>query len=129
VRSQRSCFAGKKPVSPKRLKAEERRIQRLTIAKELSSIYGFENTTAKAIAAAAGVTEAIVFRHFGSKQGLYSNILDRKANKIEIDTWGSELNHLARCENDEALVLSVVKHILEADRRDPQFKRLLLQAV
>jgi TetR/AcrR family transcriptional regulator len=106
-------------VVPKRLKAEERRIQLLKIAKELSSIYGFNNTTAKAIAAAAGVTEAIVFRHFGFKQELYSNILDRKANEIEIDNWGFELNYLARCENDEALVLSVVEHILEADRRDP----------
>jgi AcrR family transcriptional regulator len=69
-----------------------------------------------------------VFRHFGSKQGLYANILDRKAEEIGIDDWGSELDRLAKSENDEALVLSVIRHILEADRRDPQFRRLLLQA-
>jgi len=40
----------------------------LRIAKELFSEHGFENTVAKAIAVAAGVTEAIVFRHFGLKQ-------------------------------------------------------------
>jgi len=114
--------------SRKRLKAEERRIQLLRIAKELFSEYGFENTTAKAIAEAAGVTEAIVFRHFGSKQELYANILDRKADEIGIDNWGSELATFAKCENDEALVLSVITHILEADRQDPQFQRLLLQA-
>ena len=119
---------GKKPPPQKRLKAEERRIQLLRIAKELFSEHGFENTTAKAIAAAAGVTEAIVFRHFGSKQELYANILDRKADEIGIDKWGAELHYFAKCENDEALVLSVVRHILEADRRDPQFRRLLLQA-
>jgi TetR/AcrR family transcriptional regulator len=119
---------GKKPPPQKRLKAEERRIQLLGIAKELFSEQGFENTTAKAIAAAAGVTEAIVFRHFGSKQELYANILDRKADEIEIDKWGAELDHFVKCENDEALVLSVVQHILEADRRDPQFRKLLLQA-
>jgi TetR/AcrR family transcriptional regulator len=119
---------GKKPPPQKRLKAEERRIQLLRIAKELFSEHGFENTTAKAIAAAAGVTEAIVFRHFGSKQELYANILDCKADEIGIDKWGAELDHFAKCENDEALVLSVVQHILEADRRDPRFRKLLLQA-
>jgi len=119
---------GKKPRPQKRLRAEERRIQLLRIAKELFSEYGFENTTAKAIAAAAGVTEAIIFRHFRSKQELYANILDLKADEIGIDQWGTELSHFAKCENDEALVLSVVQHILEADRRDPQFRRLLLQA-
>lgn len=125
---QETCSIGKKRPPQKRLKAEERRIQLLRIAKELFSERGFENTTAGAIAAAAGVTEAIVFRHFGSKQELYANILDRKADEIGIDKWGAELHHFAKCENDEALVLSVVKHILEADRRDPQFRRLLLQA-
>jgi len=119
---------GKQSTSPKRLKAKERRIQLLRIAKELFSGYGFENTTAKAIAAAAGVTEAIVFRHFKSKQELYANILDRKADEIGIDNWGSELHQLAKCEDDEALVLSVVKRILEADRQDPQFRKLMLQA-
>jgi len=78
MRTQRTYSIGKKPTPQKRLRAEERRSQLLRIAKELFSEHGFENTTAKSIAAAAGVTEAIVFRHFGSKQELYANILDRK---------------------------------------------------
>ena len=90
--TQGTCSVGKKPTPQKRLKAEERRIQLLRIAKELFSEHGFENTTAKAIAAAAGVTEAIVFMHFGSKQELYANILDRKADEIGIDQWGAELH-------------------------------------
>ncbi len=129
MRTQGTRSIGKQPASQKRrLKAPERRIQLLRIAKELFSEHGFENTTAKEIAEAAGVTEAIVFRHFGSKQELYANILDRKAEEIGIDDWGSELDRLAKSENDEALVLSVIRHILEADRQDPQFRRLLLQA-
>ncbi len=126
--TQGTSSIGKEPLPQKRLKAGERRIQLLRIAKELFSERGFERTTARAIAAVAGVTEAIVFRHFGSKQELYANILDRKADEIGIAKWGAELHHFAKCENDEALVLSVVQHILEADRRDPQFRRLLLQA-
>jgi TetR/AcrR family transcriptional regulator len=116
------------PIVRKRLKAEERRSQLLRIAKELFSECGFENTTTRAIAAAAGVTEAIIFRHFASKEELYANILDHKADEIGIETWGAELHNFAACKDDKALVLSVVKHILEADRRDPQFQKLMLQA-
>jgi TetR/AcrR family transcriptional regulator len=116
------------PVLRKRLKAEERRSQLLRIAKELFSECGFENTTTKAIATAAGVTEAIIFRHFASKEELYASILDCKADEIGIKAWGDELQHFAECEDDEALVLSVVKHIMDADYQDPQFQRLMLQA-
>jgi len=114
--------------SRKRLKADDRRNQLLKVAKELFAKHGFENASTKAIAAAAGVTEAIIFRHFTSKQELYANILDRRADEIDINTWRAELDHYAKCEDDEALVLSVVKRILESDRLDPQFQRMLLQA-
>jgi TetR/AcrR family transcriptional regulator len=128
MRTQEIRSMDNHPALPKRLRAEERRSQLLKIAKRLFSECGFENTTTKAIAAAAGVTEAIIFRHFASKEELYANILDRKADEIGIETWGAELRHFAAREDDKALVLSVVKHILEADRRDPQFQKLMLQA-
>ena len=59
---------------------------------------------------------------------LYTSILDRKADEINIEAWGAELDNFAECENDEALIHSVVKHILEANRQDPQFHKLMLQA-
>jgi TetR/AcrR family transcriptional regulator len=111
-----------------RLKAEDRRKQLLGIAKKLFAGNGFENTTTKAIAAEAGVSEAIIFRHFASKEELYANILDQKADEIGIRTWGAELSASAAKTDDEALVFSVVKHILEADRKDPEFRKLMLQA-
>jgi TetR/AcrR family transcriptional regulator len=116
------------PESRKRLRADERRNQLLGIAKELFSEFGFENTHTKTIAAAAGVSEAIIFRHFSSKEVLYKSILDCKADEIGIKAWGAELHHFAEREDDEALVFSVVKHVLEADRKDSQFQRLMLQA-
>jgi TetR/AcrR family transcriptional regulator len=128
MRTHASRSRSNPPSLRKRLKAEERRSQLLKIAKRLFSECGFENTTTKAIAAAAGVTEAIIFRHFASKEELYANILDRKADEIGIKAWGAELHHFAECADDEALVLSVVKHILDADRQDPQFQKLMLQA-
>jgi len=128
MRTRDICSGDNSPASRKRLRAEDRRNQLLRIAKELFSEFGFENTYTKAIAAAAGVSEAIIFRHFASKEALYESILDRKADEIGIKTWGAELSNFVKCEDDEALVLSVVKHILEADRQDPQFQKLMLQA-
>jgi TetR/AcrR family transcriptional regulator len=116
------------PAVQKRLKADERRRQLLEIAKEMFSEHGFENTSTRSIAAAAGVSEAIVFRHFVSKEDLYRQILDRKADEIDIKSWSDELEHIAEREDDEALVRSVMKHVLEADMRDPQVQRLLLHA-
>jgi AcrR family transcriptional regulator len=75
------------PAVQKRLKADERRGQLLGIAKELFSEHGFENTSTRSIATAAGVSEAIIFRHFASKEDLYTQILDRKADEIDIKRW------------------------------------------
>ena len=114
--------------SARKLTAKERRNQLLRIAKELFSEFGFRSTTTKAIAAAAGVTEGVIFKHFASKKDLYASILDNKANEIGIESWRNELDALARCKDDKSLACSVVKHILETDREDPQFQRLTLQA-
>ena len=40
---------------------------------------GFRGTTTKEIAQAAGVSEAIIFRHFATKEDLYTAIIDHKA--------------------------------------------------
>ncbi len=117
-----------KSTSARKLTATERRDQLLRIAKGLFSESGFRSTTTKAIALAAGVTEGIIFKHFASKKDLYACILDNNAKEIGIESWRNELDALARYKNDKSLVCSVVKHILEMDREDPQFRRLILQA-
>ena len=58
---------------------EERRLQILAVAVRLFSQRGFRGTTTKEIAQAAGVSEAMVFRHFATKEELYAAILDHKA--------------------------------------------------
>jgi AcrR family transcriptional regulator len=52
-----------------RMNAGDRRRQLLDAALELFSRKGFGGATTKEIAASAGVTEAIIFRHFPSKTG------------------------------------------------------------
>src|ERR1043165_981590 len=62
-----------------RMAGEERREQLLRVAMTLFSNHGFRGTTTKEIAHAAGVSEAMVFRHFATKEDLYAAILDHKA--------------------------------------------------
>jgi len=62
-----------------RMTGEDRRLQILRVAMRLFSQRGFRGTTTQEIALAAGVSEAMVFRHFATKEQLYSAILDHKA--------------------------------------------------
>ena len=66
--------------SRKRLSAVDRRDQLIHAAVELFSKHGFDGTTTKSIAAEAGVSEAILYHHFTTKEDLYPAILDYKAN-------------------------------------------------
>ena len=62
-----------------RMAAEDRRLQVVRVAMRLFSERGFRGTTTKEIAHAAGVSEAIIFRHFATKEDLYSAIIDLKS--------------------------------------------------
>lgn len=62
-------------MSLSRLRAPERRSQLLAVATQLFAERGFDATTTAAIAAAAGVSEPILYRHFRSKQDLFVDIV------------------------------------------------------
>ena len=54
-----------------RLKAPQRREQLIAVATKQFAKFGYDATTTDTIATAAGVTEPILYRHFGSKQELF----------------------------------------------------------
>src|SRR4029079_19522991 len=66
---------------PIRMRAETRRNQIVAVAAEMFATRGFSGTTTKEIADGAGVSEAIIFRHFESKEKLYAAILDYKVKQ------------------------------------------------
>lgn len=108
---------------------EDRRLQILAIAMKLFSERGFRGTTTKEIAHAAGVSEAMVFRHFATKEELYAAILDHKAchsgQSFEPEHMAPEA--IARKDDYavfEALALGALNH----HEHDPQFQRLLLHS-
>jgi AcrR family transcriptional regulator len=102
---------------------EERRLQILAVAVKLFSQRGFRGTTTKEIALAAGVSEAMVFRHFATKEELYAAILDHKAcsgGKFEPAELAADA---IRRKDDRAVFEGLA---LGAD--DPDFQRLLLHS-
>jgi len=110
----------------RRMSAGDRRTQLIEVALELFSKHGFSGTTTREIAAAAGVSEAIIFRHFSSKEELYAALLEYKSRQGGVEEWLEELRGHAARRDDEALFCSLIRRILDSYREDPSFQRLLM---
>src|SRR5580692_12258760 len=91
------------PTRPARMPGEDRRRQLLRVAIESFAQNGFSGTKTKDIAAAAGVSEAILFRHFASKEDLYHAILDEKEATMGGGRWFEEMHELAERRDDRGL--------------------------
>ncbi len=111
-----------------RLSAEQRKHQLIEVAIDLFSQKGFGGTTTKEIAAAAGVNEAIIFRHFATKQQLYAAILDYKLGDPVKQEGFAELCSLMEGTDDEAVFGWLVRKVIEVYREDPRFERLMMFA-
>jgi AcrR family transcriptional regulator len=110
-----------------RMAGEDRRMQILRIAVRLFSQRGFRGTTTKEIAQSAGVSEAMVFRHFANKVELYSAILDHKASSAEgLKDPGELIEAAVDRKDDRAVFETLAFEALQHHDRDPQFHRLLL---
>jgi AcrR family transcriptional regulator len=108
--------------------AEDRRLQILKVAVSLFSQRGFVGTTTKEIAQAAGVSEAMVFRHFANKQELYSAILDHKACSGDSMNPEEMVAEALQEKDDRAVFERLALGALEHHECDPEFQRLLLHA-
>ena len=114
--------------TPTRMSATERRNQLIEVAIDLFSRKGFGGTTTKEIAAAAGVTEAIIFRHFATKQDLYKAILDARCATGDADAWLAGTKQFMDANDDEGLFRALITVIIGCKREDPRFERLMLHA-
>lgn len=110
-----------------RMAGEARRRQILQVAMSLFSQRGFRGTTTKKIAQAAGVSEAMVFRHFATKDELYAAILDQKAchtGTME-GICGGLAEAMKRGDDDEVFA-GIASGMLQHHEEDLEFIRLLL---
>lgn len=109
-----------------RMSGGDRRRQIVDVAIRLFSEKGFRGTTTKEIALAAGVNEAIIFRHFATKKELYSAILDQKACSADVQNLEASVEESMERGDDRAVFEAIALHILESNEADDSFMRLYL---
>jgi len=123
---KREGSSGSRPKSPESAPGGEIRQQILKTAIRLFAQKGFRGTTTREIALAAGVNEVTIFRHFASKQDLYTAILEVKSNEAGITSWLVELAEFADRRDDTGLFLFAARNILAHYKRDADFLALKL---
>src|SRR5262245_12261429 len=107
-----------------RMRGAERREQIIDASLELFARRGFSATKTRDVARAAGVSEAMVFKLFPDKEGLYRALIERKIAEAEqvlplADLAGSR-------EPPELFFGRIASILLERIERDPSFFRLPL---
>ena len=106
-----------------RLAASDRKKQLLEIAMKLFSEKGFDGTSTREIAQAAGVNEAIIFRHFRTKEDLFWAVL---SDRIERRGRNRRMRELLRSRGDiREVLVAIAETLLDRTEDDAAVTRLL----
>ena len=125
-RRRRRSAADGHTVRPQRLTMTERRQQLLDAGLRVFAERGFRGATTRQIAAAAGVTEAVIFQHFPDKDSLYAAILEQQAGERQAEQWLTELEARSAANDDEGVIRTLYTRILGQHEKDPYFLRLMV---
>lgn len=106
-----------------RLKGTERRRVIIEAALILFARNGFRGTTTKEIAQAAGCSEATLFKHFATKDELYSAILE---TRVRIEETLAQARQVAAHKDDAGVFRAVALRGLTQMQHDASLMRLLL---
>ncbi len=111
-----------------RMSGDARRIQILEVAIRLFSQRGFSGTTTKEIARMAGVSEAMVFKHFANKEELYSAILDLKSCDRAVQNRFEDLVQKTEAKDDFGVFYTMALNAMDYHSGDSGFLRLMLHS-
>lgn len=118
--------AGESREGRTRLPAAERRALIERAAARLFAERGYELTTVAEIAAAAGVSKPMLYRHFESKRELHMRLLERRRDELAAAPLGRFLEaEGSLAERLEAMIDAWFEHVAE----HPDSSRLLFQDV
>ncbi len=109
-------------VKRSRLPTAERREQIVEAAMRCFAERGFEGTTTRMLARAAGVSEGLIFRHFPTKKSLYRAII---ARRIAESPSGMMPAEAAARDDDRAVLSSIASTLVARVTKDPSFMRLM----
>src|SRR5690242_11322649 len=110
------------------MSASDRRSQLLDNALTVFSQKGFNGATTKEIAQAAGVTEAVIFRHFPTKQTLAQAVLQSEMNCPACHERMAEAQQCMDRDDDEGLFRAIAEVIIAGFRSDARLERVFLFA-
>ncbi|HEX4996982.1 MAG TPA: TetR/AcrR family transcriptional regulator [Terriglobia bacterium] len=102
-----------------------RRRQILDAAEALFAQHGFSGTTTRELANEAGVHEAVLYRHFGSKAGLYRATLEEKLARNR-QTALDQMRKCAARRDDEGFFEALAQGLLTRFENDWSITRLIL---
>src|SRR3954466_14803070 len=107
------AISGPDALLRRRLSSDDRKRELIRAAIDLFSKHGFSGTRTKDIAAACGVSEAILFRHFATKEDLYHAILDTHEAAAGKDEWLAEMQVMADRRDDLGFIRCMLAQILK----------------
>jgi AcrR family transcriptional regulator len=113
---------GRRRTKSLRSSGQERQASIITAAASLFAAKGFQGTTTREIAKTAGISEALVFKHFPTKRALYAAILAEKAHFSELLEAAEE----AAKKKDDARLFTLLAGYRIRKGADPTLLRLLL---
>lgn len=109
---------------PRRMPAAERRAGILAAATRCFADRGYAGTTTASVAAEADVNEALVFRHFGSKQQLFLACVDAAWERLQ-----ARCAELFEAEPDERHWRLPGRAFLELVRAEPDVARMWMRGL
>ena len=107
-----------------RLTSAARRVQIIEVAISLFSRHGYNGTTTKALAAAAAISEATIFKHFKTKDSLYRAAFQHRTESGTAELI-IELGRLADARDDRSLLRTLFDGVREGYTRDPDLHRMM----
>lgn len=108
-----------------RLPAAERRAAIVQAAIHRFAKHGFRGTTTRELAAAAGVSEPVLYQHFATKRDLYNAIVDHLIEEAH-ERFDQRAKQLEAVANDREFLQWLGESILAYHMEDPDRIRLLL---
>jgi len=101
----------------------DRYAQIINAATRLFSQDGYKKVTIKQIAAECGITDAALYRHFKSKDAIYTAVLDSVKDRL---VERKVLDRIAEGANVESLLKGLAEHVLDYFGANADIYRLML---
>ena len=118
-------LAGRQAEKRQRLSAQSRRALMLVRAKEVFAQHSYSGASTSLLASASGVTEPMLYKHFGSKKGLFMAVLEHFSEQF-MHEWQERIKQHAQVSLKTALT-ELATDFYAVVKADPDVPRVIFQ--